>query len=50
MPGDTLWSIAEAADPASDPRDVVDEIVRLNALLSGALAAGRRSRSRRAER
>ncbi len=40
MPGDTLWSIAEAADPASDPRDVVDEIVRLNALPSGALAVG----------
>ena len=40
MPGDTLWSIAEAADPASDPRDVVDEIVRLNALPSGALVVG----------
>jgi hypothetical protein len=40
MPGDTLWSIAEAADPASDPRDVVDEIVRLNAPPVGALAVG----------
>ncbi len=40
MPGDTLWSIAESIAPAADPRDVVDEIVRVNALSSGALQAG----------
>ncbi|GEB95012.1 MULTISPECIES: LysM peptidoglycan-binding domain-containing protein [Microbacterium] len=40
MPGDTLWSIAEEAAPGADPRDVVDAIVRLNALPSGALAVG----------
>jgi hypothetical protein len=40
MPGDTLWSIAESVAPAADPRDVVDAIVRLNALPSGSVAAG----------
>ena len=40
MPGDTLWSIAESAAPTADPRDVVDAIVRLNALASGQLEAG----------
>ncbi len=40
MPGDTLWSIAESIAPADDPRDVVDAIMRLNALSSGSLAAG----------
>jgi hypothetical protein len=28
--GDTLWALAAAVDPDADPRDVVDEIVRLN--------------------
>lgn len=40
MPGDTLWSIAEATAPSADPRDVVDAIMRLNALPSGSLVAG----------
>ncbi len=40
MPGDSLWSIAEAIAPEADPRDVVDAIVRLNALPSGSLLAG----------
>ncbi|WP_282837111.1 LysM peptidoglycan-binding domain-containing protein [Microbacterium flavum] len=40
VPGDTLWSIAQDAAPSADPRDVVDEIIRLNALSSGALVAG----------
>jgi len=30
--GDTLWSIAEDVAPGHDPRDVVDQIARLNAL------------------
>jgi hypothetical protein len=30
-PGDTLWSLATSVDPQADPRDVVDEIVALNA-------------------
>lgn len=40
MPGDTLWSIAESVAPQADPRDVVDAIMRLNALPSGSLDAG----------
>ncbi len=40
MTGDSLWSIAEAVAPASDPRDVVDAIVRLNALDGVGLVAG----------
>lgn len=40
MPGDTLWSIAQSLAPSADPRDVVDAIIRLNALGSTALAAG----------
>lgn len=38
--GDTLWSIAQSAAPGADPRDVVDAIVRLNALSSASLVAG----------
>ena len=40
QPGDTLWSIAEEVAPGADPRDVVDAIIRLNALPSGSLTAG----------
>lgn len=31
-PGDSLWAIAQEVAPQADPRDVVDGIVRLNAL------------------
>lgn len=40
MPGDTLWSIAETVAPGADPRDVIDAIMRLNALPSGELVSG----------
>ena len=30
QPGDTLWSIAQTLQPNSDPRPIVDELVRLN--------------------
>lgn len=42
MSGETLWSIAEDVAPDSDPRDVVAEITRLNALENGSVAAGQR--------
>lgn len=29
-PGDTLWAIASSVDPDGDPRDAVDDILRLN--------------------
>ena len=40
LPGDTLWSIAAEAAPASDPRDVIDDIRRLNNLTSGMIQVG----------
>lgn len=40
FPGDTLWSLAEEVAPTADPRDVVDAIMRLNALASAQLEAG----------
>ncbi|MDY0909260.1 LysM peptidoglycan-binding domain-containing protein [Microbacterium sp. CFBP9034] len=38
--GESLWSIAESVAPHDDPRDVVDAIVRLNALDSVTVQAG----------
>lgn len=38
--GDTLWSIAERVAPLNDPRDVVDDIARLNALSGGTILIG----------
>ncbi|MCM3656811.1 LysM peptidoglycan-binding domain-containing protein [Agromyces mediolanus] len=40
--GDTLWEIAEAADPGADPRVVIDDIVRLNGLDSSVVEPGQR--------
>jgi nucleoid-associated protein YgaU len=40
MPGDTLWSIASEVAPAADPREVIGEISRLNALPSGEIQIG----------
>jgi LysM repeat protein len=31
-PGETLWDIASAADPGTDPRVVVERIIDLNGL------------------
>lgn len=38
--GDSLWTIAQEVAPYDDPRDVVDAIVRLNALESVTVQAG----------
>jgi len=40
MPGDTLWAIAEDVAPGADPRIVISEIQKLNALSSGSLQVG----------
>lgn len=40
--GDSLWSIAEEIAPDHDPRDVVDQILRLNALDSVIVQTGQR--------
>jgi LysM repeat protein len=39
LPGDTLWSIAVAAAPDVDPREVIEDIVRLNNLSGGGVQA-----------
>lgn len=39
-PGDTLWSIATDVAPDVDPRDVINDIARLNALDSAELSVG----------
>lgn len=39
LPGDTLWSIAADAAPGVDPREVIDDIMRLNNLSSGSVQA-----------
>ncbi|SDP12731.1 LysM domain-containing protein [Nakamurella panacisegetis] len=39
-PGDTLWSIAQQADPDADPSSVIDQIRRLNGLDGDVVAAG----------
>ncbi|MFE1645428.1 LysM peptidoglycan-binding domain-containing protein [Microbacterium sp. P01] len=40
MSGDSLWSIAQDVAPHADPRDVVDAMVRLNALEGATVSAG----------
>jgi LysM repeat protein len=39
-PGQTLWSIAAAAEPSADTRVVVQEIMTANTLTSGDISAG----------
>jgi hypothetical protein len=38
--GQTLWSIASAAEPSADTRVVVQEIMTANALTSGDISTG----------
>lgn len=40
QPGDTLWSVAQQADPDADPRAVVDRIKELNGLQSDSVGVG----------
>jgi LysM domain len=39
-PGQTLWSIAAAADPAADPRLVIEQIIETNSLAGATVYAG----------
>ena len=39
-PGQTLWSIASAAEPGADPRDVVQQIMTANAMTGTMINAG----------
>jgi Tfp pilus assembly protein FimV len=39
-PGQTLWSIASAAEPTADPRLVVEQIMTVNSMTSTQIEAG----------
>jgi len=39
-PGQTLWSIASAAEPQADPRDVVQQIMTANAMTGTTISVG----------
>jgi hypothetical protein len=39
-PGQSLWSVAESADPRADTRLVVQQIIELNGLTGDTVAAG----------
>ncbi len=41
LPGQSLWSLAEAYDPATDPRQVVAQIRQLNSMTGAQVQAGR---------
>ncbi len=40
QPGQTLWSIASAAEPSADPRLVIQQIIQANALSGATIHAG----------
>ena len=41
-PGQSLWSVAESADPGADTRQVIQQIVELNGLTGDTVAVGQR--------
>jgi hypothetical protein len=41
QPGQTLWGIARAVEPGSDPRSTVERLIELNALPGAEVDAGR---------
>src|SRR5215510_541993 len=41
-PGESLWAVATRADPAADPRSVIQEIIDLNALNGTSVQPGQR--------
>ena len=43
-PGESLWSVAESADPGTDTRVVVQQIIELNRLTGNVVFAGQRLR------
>jgi len=40
LPGQSLWSVAETADPNADPQAVMQQIIELNGLTSDVIQAG----------
>ena len=41
-PGQSLWSVAESADPDQDTRAVIQQIIDLNSLNGDTVLAGQR--------
>jgi hypothetical protein len=41
-PGQSLWSVAQGADPDADPRAVIQEIIELNVLAGTTIYPGER--------
>jgi LysM domain len=41
-PGQSLWSVAESADPDADTRLVIQQIIELNGLVGDVVVAGQR--------
>jgi LysM domain len=42
LPGQSLWSVAQTADPNADPRQVMQQIIELNSLAGDVIQAGQR--------
>jgi LysM repeat protein len=42
QPGETLWQLSRQASPDSDPREVVDRLIRANDLDGGRILPGQR--------
>jgi LysM domain-containing protein len=42
LPGQSLWSVAQTADPNADPRQVMQQIIDLNSLAGDVIQAGQR--------
>jgi hypothetical protein len=42
LPGQSLWSVAENADPNADPRQVMQQIIELNGLAGDVVQVGQR--------
>jgi hypothetical protein len=40
LPGQTLWAIAQQAEPSADPRTVIPQIMQINAISSTNLQPG----------
>jgi hypothetical protein len=40
LPGQTLWTIAQHAEPSADPRTVIPQIMQINAISSTSLQPG----------
>jgi len=42
QPGQSLWSVAQTADPNADPQQVMQQIIELNSLTGDVIQAGQR--------